>query len=791
MVLHELIHEVLSLICVWSHCCKTFQMCQVALSRAKGAFWQSSNFATVDLMVQSAWQDLIWQVLGSVFLDWNHLNIFSMCAMTALVTNVEVWFFLITMMLNSSDQFVQLFGVFSRRLTCQSWKLSMRKPTVKCWFTIKKRKQFWQRRVQRSCMLFFLVQQLKVMSINKNLTKLSNVGLMVLWQSPCLLLFGSKLVVTPVCSLIPLTFFVRANQFLCRLPSNHGWIEVLMFCVSSFFHVLHLLHQIVTATQLHKRFKHWHCKLQVLLLQSLMNARLFISNCFFFLFSQQDANADSEESTTLQFHSGVITKIGVQVIMAPCIACIFQLLLFTWPSCLCIDIHFFTRNLSFCQNHAFCFNCRHSNWHGQWGDVFTEQIDFMLKSKDWLISGKLSELFLRTTLCKQTEISFFLLVPTATSARQKLHVAKSVLTFCAGLALLPLIDSSALGVACFSMQISLSELIASCGLDLDWLRIAILIFAHRAKFLVAKVSNKWKTISFCWSPQRFDSNGMCCMTKKLFNKSNLIAWSLRSIVKLVEGTDGKLKKLCVNCEDWHHAESVTISVRCAQFDQQHDVELLWKMMWHHEKTEERFYQRLVCWELHSSLQQSNTVSSFATGRGQQSVVPQFPCFLFFCTSVVISFVCMSSESTVFHSLFSLPILKVNETCEHIISHAQHEKISMIWGFILNTWQWQLQQPFATPFLQLKAKKQNKLDQPWNLVDAVAANVRKHLVEHCCCEHVSQQWNKQWIMCSHLHLGSQNQCFEFQQVQVMMNANAVNVNNMTDRKSWILNLINID
>jgi len=47
------------------------------------------------------------------------------------------------------------------------------------------------------------------------------------------------------------------------------------------------------------------------------------------------------------------------------------------------------------------------------------------------------------------------------------------------------------------------------------------------------------------------------------------------------------------------------------------------------------------------------------------------------------------------------------------------------------------------------------------------------------------------MCSHLHLGSQNQCFEFQQVQVMMNANAVNVNNMTDRKSWILNLINID
>jgi len=60
-----------------------------------------------------------------------------------------------------------------------------------------------------------------------------------------------------------------------------------------------------------------------------MNARLFISNCFFFLFSQQDANADSEESTTLQFHSGVITKIGVQVIMAPCIACIFQLLLFT------------------------------------------------------------------------------------------------------------------------------------------------------------------------------------------------------------------------------------------------------------------------------------------------------------------------------------------------------------------------------------------------------------------------------------------------------------------------------
>jgi len=72
-----------------------------------------------------------------------------------------------------------------------------------------------------------------------------------------------------------------------------------------------------------------------------------------------------------------------------------------------------------------------------------------------------------------------------------------VVTLCVGLALLSLIDSSALGVVCFTHlwkcglcphapQISMSELTRSCGLDLDCFRIASLSLAHMAQFLVAK-----------------------------------------------------------------------------------------------------------------------------------------------------------------------------------------------------------------------------------------------------------------------------------------------------------------
>jgi len=61
-----------------------------------------------------------------------------------------------------------------------------------------------------------------------------------------------------------------------------------------------------------------------------------------------------------------------------------------------------------------------------------------------------------------------------------------------------LVDSSVLGVVCFvhlwkrglcphAPWGSLSDLIGNCGLDLDWLGIAILSLAHRAQFLVAKV----------------------------------------------------------------------------------------------------------------------------------------------------------------------------------------------------------------------------------------------------------------------------------------------------------------
>ena len=84
--------------------------------------------------------------------------------------------------------------------------------------------------------------------------------------------------------------------------------------------------------------------------------------------------------------------------------------------------------------------------------------------------------------------------------RQTLHLVKSVVTSCVGLALLSLIDSSVLGVVCFTYswkcgllvslqapQISLLELIRSCGLDLDCLRTAILSLAHSVQFLVAKV----------------------------------------------------------------------------------------------------------------------------------------------------------------------------------------------------------------------------------------------------------------------------------------------------------------
>jgi len=84
--------------------------------------------------------------------------------------------------------------------------------------------------------------------------------------------------------------------------------------------------------------------------------------------------------------------------------------------------------------------------------------------------------------------------------RQTLHLVKSVVTSCVGLALLSLIDLSVLGVVCFTCswkrgvlvslqapQISLWELTRSCGLDLDCLRTAILSLAHSAQFLVAKV----------------------------------------------------------------------------------------------------------------------------------------------------------------------------------------------------------------------------------------------------------------------------------------------------------------
>jgi len=69
-----------------------------------------------------------------------------------------------------------------------------------------------------------------------------------------------------------------------------------------------------------------------------------------------------------------------------------------------------------------------------------------------------------------------------TSARQTLHLTKSV---CVGLALSPLIDSSVLGMVCFTHpwkcglcpqapQLSLSELMRSCGSDMDCSRTAIL-----------------------------------------------------------------------------------------------------------------------------------------------------------------------------------------------------------------------------------------------------------------------------------------------------------------------------
>jgi len=85
-----------------------------------------------------------------------------------------------------------------------------------------------------------------------------------------------------------------------------------------------------------------------------------------------------------------------------------------------------------------------------------------------------------------------------TSSRQKMHPAKALANSCVGLALLSLIDSSVLGVVCFAclwkcglclqaLQISLSESMRSCGLDLNCLRIAILSLAHMAQFLAAKV----------------------------------------------------------------------------------------------------------------------------------------------------------------------------------------------------------------------------------------------------------------------------------------------------------------
>jgi len=85
-----------------------------------------------------------------------------------------------------------------------------------------------------------------------------------------------------------------------------------------------------------------------------------------------------------------------------------------------------------------------------------------------------------------------------TSTGQTLHLVKSVVTSCVGLTHSSLIDSSALGVVCFAhlwkrglclqaLQTSLTELMRSCGLDLDCFRIAILSSAHMVQFLAAKV----------------------------------------------------------------------------------------------------------------------------------------------------------------------------------------------------------------------------------------------------------------------------------------------------------------
>jgi len=78
-----------------------------------------------------------------------------------------------------------------------------------------------------------------------------------------------------------------------------------------------------------------------------------------------------------------------------------------------------------------------------------------------------------------------------------LQLVKSVATLCVGLALSSLIDSSVTGVVCFTClwkcglcpqaaKISLLELIRSCELDVDCLRVAIFSSAHRAQFLAVK-----------------------------------------------------------------------------------------------------------------------------------------------------------------------------------------------------------------------------------------------------------------------------------------------------------------
>jgi len=95
------------------------------------------------------------------------------------------------------------------------------------------------------------------------------------------------------------------------------------------------------------------------------------------------------------------------------------------------------------------------------------------------------------------KIISFLLVLTALPVRHQLgkHCTQQNLwQLCVVLALSSLIDSSVLWVVCFAClwkhglclqapHVLLSELIRSCGLDLDCLRIAILSSVHRVQFL--------------------------------------------------------------------------------------------------------------------------------------------------------------------------------------------------------------------------------------------------------------------------------------------------------------------